>query len=166
MAKGAGKKVAFISSFKPRRCGIATFTSDLITNVSAAAKNHFEPLVVAMRTSNAQTYREPVKFEVRQEVKNDYVCAADYLNFSHVDAVSLQHEFGLFGGPAGSYINLLLGRLNAPVITTLHTVLDDPAPDYYQAMVDVCNLSYQIITMNERGVRMLRDIYGVSDTRI
>jgi glycosyltransferase involved in cell wall biosynthesis len=166
MAKGAVKKVAFISSFKPRRCGIATFTSDLITNVSTAAKGHFEPLVVAMRASDSHTYREPVKFEIRQEVKNDYVCAADYLNFSHVDVVSLQHEFGLFGGPAGSYLNLLLGRLNAPVITTLHTVLDDPAPDYYQALVDLCNLSYQIITMNERGIRMLRDIYGVSDTRI
>jgi glycosyltransferase involved in cell wall biosynthesis len=166
MAKGAVKKVAFISSFKPRRCGIATFSSDLISNISSAARGHFEPLVVAMRASDAHTYREPVKFEIRQEVKNDYVCAADYLNFSHVDVVSLQHEFGLFGGPAGSYINLLLGRLNAPVITTLHTILDDPAPDYYQALVDVCNLSYQIITMNERGVRMLRDIYGVSETRI
>ncbi len=166
MAKGAVKKVAFISSFKPRRCGIATFTSDLINNISAAARGHFEPLVVAMRASDSPTFHEPVKFEIRQEVKNDYVCAADYLNFSHVDVVSLQHEFGLFGGPAGSYLNLLMGRLNAPVITTLHTVLDDPAPDYYQALVDVCNSSYQIITMNERGIRMLRDIYGVSDTRI
>lgn len=166
MAKGVAKKVAFISSFKPRRCGIATFSGDLISNIRAAAKSRFEPLVVAMRAGDSQNYSEPVKFEVRQEVKNDYVCAADYLNFSHVDAVSLQHEFGLFGGPAGSYINLLLNRLSAPVITTLHTILDDPSPDYYQALVDVCSASYQIITMNERGIRMLRDIYGQPDSKI
>jgi glycosyltransferase involved in cell wall biosynthesis len=166
MAKGVVKKVAFISSFKPRRCGIATFSSDLITNLTAAAKGRFEPMVVAMRAGDSHTYSEPVKFEVRQEVKNDYVCAADYLNFSHVDVVSLQHEFGLFGGPAGSYINILLNRLNAPVITTLHTILDDPSPDYYQALVDVCSASYNIITMNERGIRMLRDIYGQPDSRI
>ena len=166
MAKGAARKVAFISSFKPRKCGIATFTSDLIDNVSAAAKGQFEPLVVAMRAVDSGTYREPVKFEIRQEVKTDYVCAADYINFSHVDAVSVQHEFGLFGGLAGSYLNLLLRRLNAPVITTLHTILDDPAPDHYQALVDVCNCSYQVITMNERGIDLLRDIYRISGDKV
>ncbi len=166
MDKGAARKVAFISSFKPRKCGIATFTSDLIDNVLAAAKGQFEPLVVAMRAVDSGTYREPVKFEIRQEVKTDYVCAADYINFSHVDAVSVQHEFGLFEGPAGSYLNLLLRRLNAPVITTLHTILDDPAPDYYQGLVDVCNCSYQVITMNERGIDLLRDIYGISGDKV
>jgi glycosyltransferase involved in cell wall biosynthesis len=166
MAKGTKKKVAFISSFPPRRCGIATFTSDLINSASTAAKVQFEPLVVAMRMDNKLRYKDPVKFEIRQEVKSDYICAADYINFSHVDLVSVQHEFGLFGGDAGSYLSLLLKRLKTPIITTLHTVLDDPEPAYQKSLVDVCNASYKVITMNKRGLTMLHDIYGISGKKV
>jgi glycosyltransferase involved in cell wall biosynthesis len=165
MAKSTAKKVVFISSFPPRKCGIATFTSDLIDSTALAAKGEFEPLVVAMR-SEGNKYDNPVKFEIRQNVKSDYICAADYLNFSHVDVVSVQHEFGLFGGEAGSYLSLLLNRLKAPVITTLHTVLDDPSPSYFKSLVDICKASYKVITMNERGVSMLRDIYNIPTRKI
>jgi len=166
MTKGSGRRVAFISSFPPRKCGIATFASDLITSVTSAGKGQFQPLVAAVRSDNVLKYDDPVKFEIRQNVKSDYICAADYLNFSNVDLVSVQHEFGLFGGSAGSYLNLLLNRLNAPVITTLHTVLDDPAPSYYESLVEVCNASYRVITMNERGVDMLADIYDVPRKKV
>jgi len=165
MAKGSPKKVVFISSFLPRKCGIATFTSDLIKSTTSAAKGEFEPLVVAMRSGD-QKYDDPVKFEIRQNVKNDYICAADYINFSHVDVVSVQHEFGLFGGDAGAYLSLLLNRLKAPIITTLHTVIDEPDPAYHKSLVDVCNASYRVITMNERGVSMLRDIYNIPTKKI
>ena len=165
MAKSTPKKVVFISSFPPRKCGIATFTSDLIDNTSLAAKGEFEPLVVAMRAEDNK-YNDPVKFEIRQNVKSDYICAADYINFSHVDLVSVQHEFGLFGGEAGSYLSLLLDRLKAPVVSTLHTVLDDPSPPYFKSLVDLCKASYKIITMNERGVSMLRDIYNIPTRKI
>jgi glycosyltransferase involved in cell wall biosynthesis len=162
MAKTSAKKVAFISSFSPRRCGIATFTADLIESIALAAKGDFEPLVVAMRSDSTLKYSDPVKFEIRQNVKSDYICAADYVNFSHVDLVSVQHEFGLFGGDAGSYLSLLLNRLKAPIITILHTLLDDPTPAYRESLLDICNASYKVITMNERGISMLRDIYGIS----
>ncbi|MHC4581324.1 MAG: glycosyltransferase family 4 protein [Planctomycetota bacterium] len=163
--ESTAKKVVFISSFLPRKCGIATFTSDLAKSTAAAAKGGFEPLVVALRSGDHK-YEDPVKFEIRQNVKSDYICAADYINFSHVDVVSVQHEFGLFGGEAGSYLSLLLNRLKAPIITTLHTVLDEPSPAYRKSLVDVCNASYRVITMNERGVEMLRDIYGVSARKV
>ena len=166
MAKGSTKKVAFISSFLPRKCGIATFTSDLIKSVTSAAKGQFEPLVVAMRADNNLRYEDPVKFEIRRNVKNDYICAADYVNFSNVDLVSVQHEFGLFGGDAGSYLSLLLNRLKAPVITTLHTVLGSPGGEYHKALVEVCNTSYRVVTMNERGFRMLRESYGISSKKV
>jgi len=166
MARSTTKKIAFISSFPPRKCGIATFTSDLIKNIKLTAKSNFEPLVVAMRADSELRYNDPVKFEVREKVKNDYICAADYINFSHVDVVSVQHEFGLFGGSAGSYLSLLLNKLHAPIITTLHTVLDDPNESYFNSMVDVCEASYKIITMNERGVTMLENIYGVERGKI
>ena len=165
MAKGTTKKVAFISSFLPRRCGIATFTSDLIRSATTAAGGEFEPIVIAMRSDDLK-YNDPVKFEIRENVKNDYICAANYINFSNVDLVSVQHEFGLFGGDAGSYLNLLLSRLNAPIITTLHTVLNEPGADYYQSMVDLCNCSYKVITMNKQGVNMLQDVYGVPAHKI
>jgi len=166
MAKGPKKKVVFISSFPPRKCGIATFTSDLIKNSVSASKGELEPLVVAIQSDIELKYTEPVKFEIRQDVKSDYICAADYINFSHVDLVCAQHEFGLFGGEAGNYLNLLLNRLKPPIITTLHTVLDDPNPSHHESLVGVCNASYKIITMNERGVSMLRDIYGISEKKI
>ena len=166
MAKGSKRKVAFISTYPPRKCGIATFTSDLIRSTKAAAKGQFEPLVVAMRSDNDLKYNDPVKFEIRQDVKSDYICAADYINFSHVDLVSVQHEFGLFGGDSGSYLGLLLNRLKTPIITTLHTILDKPEPDTYKSLVDVCNASYKIITMNERGLEMLNDIYGISGKKV
>jgi len=166
MAKGPKKKVVFISSFPPRKCGIATFTSDLIKSTLSASKGEFEPQVVAMCSDKELKYAEPVKFEIRQDVKSDYICAADYINFSHVDLVCAQHEFGLFGGDAGNYLSLLLNRLKAPIITTIHTVLDDPNEAYRKSMVEVCEASYKVITMNERGVKMLQDIYGVPNKKI
>ncbi|MHC4534021.1 MAG: glycosyltransferase family 4 protein [Planctomycetota bacterium] len=165
MPKSSPKKVVFISSFLPRKCGIATFTSDLIHSTALAAKGAFEPLVVAMQSGD-QKYQDPVKFEIRQNVKSDYICAADYINFSHVDAVCVQHEFGLFGGNAGAYLGLLLNRLKAPIITTLHTVSDEPGQAYSKSLVDVCNVSYKVITMNKRGVGMLRDIYHIPAKKI
>lgn len=166
MANETSRKVAFISSYLPRRCGIATFCNDLTKSISACAGNAFEPLIVAMVSSHEHQYSSPVKFEIRKNVKNDYVCAADYLNFSHVDVVSVQHEFGLFGGSAGDYLNLLLKRIDAPIITTLHTILNEPASEYRQSLVDACDLSNKIIVMNVRGVSMLRDIYGINPSKI
>ena len=166
MTKSSVRKVAFISSFPPRRCGIAAFTSDLVRSVSGAGGKEFEPLVVAMQSGSDCQYANPVKFEIRCNVKNDYVSAADYINFSHVDVVSAQHEFGLFGGGAGSHLNLLLRRVNAPIITTLHTILDEPEPAYYRSTIDICDASHKVIVMNERGIRMLRDIYGVSTKKV
>jgi len=166
MVKDAKKRVVFISTFPPRKCGIATFTADLIKNASLAVEGGFEPLVVTMRSDNTVKYNDPVKFEIRQNVRRDYICAADYINFSHVDLVSVQHEFGLFGGEAGSYLSLLLRRLKAPVVTTLHTVLDKPAPEYFKSMMDVRDCSDVVVTMNERGLSMLGDIYGIREEKI
>jgi len=166
MVKEAKKRVVFLSTFPPRRCGIATFTADLIRSTGAAAQGNFEPLVVTMRADGRLKYENPVKFEIRQNVRSDYICAADYINFSHVDLVSVQHEFGLFGGEAGSYLSLLLKRLKAPVITTLHTVLDEPPEAFRKAMTDACECSEKVVTMNERGVTLLRDIYGIPTDRV
>ena len=166
MAARQKKKIAFVASYLPSKCGIATFTSDLIESTAMAATDLFEPLVVAIRSNSDLDYADPVKFEIRQNVRSDYGCAADYINFSHVDIVSLQHEFGLFGGEAGAYLTLLLERLKAPIVTTLHTVLKDPSPAYEKSMLDVCRYSSRIVTMNEKGVEMLEQVYGVPANKI
>jgi len=161
------KKVAFVSSYPPRKCGIATFTSDLVTNLNKAAEGeNFQPLVVAMRVDSSTEYDEPVKFEIRRNVKRDYISAADYINFSRVDLVSVQHEFGLFGGDAGAHINLLLDRLKMPVFTTLHTVINRPSSPYCKSMLELCRASDRLITMNQRGVEILDKLYNVPPEKI
>ncbi len=157
--------MAFVCSFPPRKCGIATFSSHLIRSIAESAGGKIEPLVVAVR-SDADRYSDPVKFEIRYGVKKDYICAADYINFSHVDLVCVQHEFGIFGGEAGDYLTLLLNRVNAPVVTTLHTVLDEPSTAMRKNLIDVCNASHKVITMNELGIDMLQNIYGVPAEKI
>jgi len=160
------RRIAYISSFLPRKCGIATFTSDLIKGVAATAGKNLEPVVIAMQSKWGHRYREPVRCVVRQNNRRDYIRAAEYINSSDVDVVSLQHEFGLFGGEGGAYISLLLDRLKADVITTLHTVLERPSTEYFNSLVDVCKASRKVIVMNRRGIRMLREIYGVPGSKI
>ncbi len=160
------KKVAFISSYLPRQCGIATFTSDLINSVELAGGEEFRPVVIAMESGAELQYDKLVKLKIRKDVKSDYVSAADCINVSDVDVVSVQHEFGLFGGEGGSYLSLLLERLNKPVVTTLHTVLEKPPEEYFNSLVDVCEASERVIVMNTRGIKMLRDIYSVPEWKI
>ena len=159
-------KVAFIASYLPRKCGIATFTSDLINNMKHAAGEEFEPEVFAMQSRNELQYHKPVKLTIRKNVKYDYLSVADYINSSDIDAVSVQHEFGLFGGDGGSHLSILLKRLNKPVITTLHTILEEPPSEYFDSLTDVCRASDKVIVMNKRGIGMLWDIYGIPKEKI
>ncbi|HUV42216.1 MAG TPA: glycosyltransferase family 4 protein [Sedimentisphaerales bacterium] len=158
--------VVFVSSFVPRKCGIATFTSDLVNGVGISASDGFRPTVVAMQSGPELRYDKPVRFRIRKEMEHDYIHAADYVNFSSADVVCLQHEFGLFGGAAGAYINLFLERVNKPVITTLHTVLENAPSEYFRSLSDVCQASECVVVMNKRGIKMLRDIYGVPAGKI
>jgi glycosyltransferase involved in cell wall biosynthesis len=160
------RKAAFISSYSPRKCGIAAFTSDLIKNMKLAGGEEFEPHVFAMQSETCLEYDETVKLKIRKDVKSDYISAAEYINLSDIDFVSVQHEFGLFGGDGGSYLGLLLRRLHKPVITTLHTVLEQPPTEYFDSLTDVCKASNKVIVMNKRGIKILRQIYDVAEEKI
>lgn len=166
MTRQPSKRVAFVSSYLPRRCGIATFASHLIKNMALAGREEFEPTVIAMQSGYETRYSEPVRVTIRKDVKYDYIRAANYINSSDIDVVSVQHEFGLFGGCAGSYLNILLRKLNKPVITTLHTVLQSPSTEYFDSLNDTLKASDKIIVMNSRGVKMLVDIYGTPARKI
>ena len=111
-------------------------------------------------------YPPEVRFEIDEQDLDSYLRAADFLNFSNTDVVCLQHEYGIYGGPAGSHILGLLRDLRMPVVTTLHTVLKDPNPDQRQVLEELCELSARVVVMTERGRQFLRDVYRVPDGKI
>jgi glycosyltransferase involved in cell wall biosynthesis len=159
-------RIAFIGNSLPRHCGIATFTTDLQQAI-AASDAGVETCIVAM-TDNGNTYGYPaaVRHQVRDKRVEDYVRAAGFLNAGRFDAVSLQHEFGIFGGEAGDHIMALLSRLTMPVITTLHTVLAEPAPEYRDVLDRVVDASSRIVVMAEKGRKLLRTVYRVPAEKI
>jgi len=159
-------KIAFISSWLPRRCGIATFTSDLVAHAGRAAAGRMSPLVIAMESSKTLHYGDEVNLVVHKDQKKDYIAAADYINFNGVQLVSLQHEFGLFGGDDGAYITLLMERLGMPVVTTLHTILQHPSPHQREVVRDIAETSTKVVVMSRRGVSMLREIYDIEPQKI
>lgn len=166
MPRDTVKRIAFVSSFSARECGAAAFTSELIAGMKLASGGEFEPVVIAVERDNRAEYCEAVRRTISRDDRYDYVRAADYINFSDVEAVSVQHELGVFGGAAGSYLNLLLQRLNKPVVTTLHTVLEKPSTEHFDFFCDLCQASDKVVVTNKRGVRMLQRIYGVPQGKV
>ena len=120
------RRIAVIGNSLPRRCGIATFTTDLQRAISNSRPN-LQTCIVAM-TDHGQTYDYPasVALQIKDDSIEEYVRAAAFLNAGRFDVVCLQHEFGIFGGEAGAHILELLSRLTMPIVTTLHTVLAKP----------------------------------------
>ena len=160
------RKIAFVGDYLPRKCGIATFTSDLLTSVTAAHPQS-QCLAVAVTDIKAgYEYPEVVRFEIEEQDLPSYLRAADFLNISNVDIVCLQHEFGIFGGPAGGHILALLRELRMPIITTLHTVLREPKLEQRRVMHELISLSTRLVVMVERGRLMLQEIYQASPSKI
>jgi glycosyltransferase involved in cell wall biosynthesis len=160
------KSVAFIGNSLPRRCGIATFTNDLHKAVKSSAVQ-LETCIVAMNDDGqAYSYPPEVKFQIRENAPEDYVRAAEFLNGERYDIVSLQHEFGIFGGEAGNHILALLARLDMPVVTTFHTVLSHPTQAQHSVQCRIAELSSIVVVMAEKARELLRAVYGVPDEKI
>lgn len=160
------QRVAFVGDYLPRKCGIATFTHDLHTSF---ARNHpaIDCLVVAMNDiADGYPYPPAVRFEVQEQQLGSYQRAADFLNSRNTDVVCLQHEFGIFGGPAGSHVLTLLRELRMPVVTTLHTVLAEPTADQRRVLSELVERSARLIVMTERSRAILRDRFDVPDAKI
>ena len=158
-------RIAFVGTYPPRRCGIATYTHDLCT---AVARNlaGAECLVVPVADADEQDHPPEVRFTIPADSLPAYRRAADYLNLANVDVVSLQHEYGIFGGPAGGHVLTLLRGLTIPVHTTLHTVLAEPSAEQRQVMEELVERSARLAVMTERGLRLLEEIYGVDPQRV
>ncbi len=158
--------IAFIGNYAPRRCGIATFTHDLHNAVSLASPA-LKTCVVAMTDDERDyDYPEIVQVQIHDEAVDEYIRAAAFLNDGNYDVVSLQHEFGIFGGEAGGHIMELLSRLSMPIITTLHTILPNPTPIQDAVMREIIGVSAKLIVMAEKGRELLRSVYGVPTEKI
>ena len=158
------RKVAFLSDYVPRQCGIATFTADLHAAISSQYPT-VQCLVVSVSDGDYD-YPEEVRFEVPDQDLQAYGRAADFLNLNGADVLSVQHEFGIFGGPAGSHLLATLGGVRMPVVTTLHTILRDPDADQRRVFGELARLSARLITMTQKGAEFLREIYGIPEEKI
>lgn len=159
-------RLAFVGNSLPRRCGIATFTNDL-QHAVALSRPSSEAIIVAMN-DGGQSYNYPpvVRVQINDEKLRDYTRAAEILNAGQFDAVSLQHEFGIFGGDAGANVLALLSRLNMPVVTTLHTVLSDPKPIQRRVLSDIVGISSKVVVMAEKAKDLLVSTYDVRARKI
>ena len=159
-------RVAFIGNYLPRQCGIATFTTDLC---EAIATEYTSTTFIALPvndTAAGYAYPPRVRFELQEKDIESYRRAADFLNINNVDLVSLQFEYGIFGGRAGSHILTLLRELRMPVVTTLHTILRDPDREQRRVLEQVTALSDRLVVMSERGAEFLQEIYRVPPDKI
>ena len=160
------RRVAIVGNHPPRRCGIATFTSDLRQAIQGLSPK-IETITLAMSDpGHTHDYGAEVAVEIARDEPSAYTAAADFLNQADIDVVSLQHEFGIFGGPAGDLILSFLRRLRMPVVTTLHTVLTHPDPEQRRVMDELIARSARLIVMARKGAEILTATYGVPADKI
>jgi glycosyltransferase involved in cell wall biosynthesis len=159
-------RVAVIGNYLPRQCGIATFTTDLCDAIHAEY-DATELLALPVNdTPEGYSYPPRIRFELSQDELASYRQAADFLNFSNIDLVCLQHEYGIFGGPAGAHILELLRRLQMPAVTTLHTVLREPNPDQRTVIEEIAALSDRLIVMSRQSSEILQEVFHVPISKI
>lgn len=160
------RRIAFLGDYVPRRCGIATFTHHLCEAV-AAQEADAKCIVVAVNDHpDGYDYPRRVRFEIDQKDPDSYLAAADGLNQSQADVLCVQHEFGIYGGQAGSHLLGLLKQLRMPVVTTLHTVLAEPHMAQRRVMDELIRLSDRLVVMARKGGEILRETYGAPDAKI
>jgi glycosyltransferase involved in cell wall biosynthesis len=159
-------RIGMIGNHLPRQCGIATFTTDLSDAITAEYGAAVLSVVAVNAPQSSYAYPKRVRFQISESDISSYRAAANFLNASSVDLVCLQHEYGIFGGKAGSHILELLQRLTMPVVTTLHTILSQPDHDQRIVMRQIAEHSDRLIVMSEHSLRVLRDVFGVRGERI
>jgi glycosyltransferase involved in cell wall biosynthesis len=155
------QRIAFLGDYPPRACGIATFTKDLSDAVAAAAPRSLCYVAAVNDRAGGYHYSDRVRVELQENDLDSYRRAADFLNFNNAEVICIQHEFGIYGGPAGSHLLTLLRELRMPVVTTLHTLLTEPDEQQKEVMDELTRRSDRLAVMARKGVEILRDVYAV-----
>lgn len=160
------KRIAFLGTSPPRRCGIGTFTSDLSEAIARRAPDA-EVWVIAMNQEHEKfQYPERVRFQIQQSEPEDYRRAATFLAINDFDVVCVQHEFGIFGGDDGGLLLEFMSSLRVPIVTTFHTVLQEPSPGQRRIMESLKAISARMVVMSEKAQYMLRDVYDIDPDKI
>ena len=160
------RSVALIGNYPPRRCGIATFTADVHDALLEARPDLVCDVYAMTDEGGGYDYPPEVSFEIRQQHPADYLAAAARLSETLPDVICVEHEFGIFGGPAGEHLMLLLDAVDRPVVSTLHTVLDRPNEDQKRVFERLLARSTRLVVMAEHGREILRRVWNVSDEKI
>jgi glycosyltransferase involved in cell wall biosynthesis len=160
------RRVAFLGNSLPRRCGIATFTTDLQQAVGATGATSDTAIVAMTDDDRHYDYPSVVRLQVPDQKVEEYERAARFLNAEQFDVLSLQHEFGIFGGDAGGHVMTLLSGVDMPIVTTLHTVLATPSPVQRRVLREIVDVSTSVIVMAEKGRQLLRSEYDVPAAKI
>lgn len=160
------RRIAFLGDYVPRRCGIATFTHHLCEAVAAQERDAKCIVVAVNDRPEGYDYPQRVRFQIDQKDLDSYLAAADELNTNRADVLCVQHEFGIYGGPAGGHLLALLRQVRMPVVTTLHTVLEEPDAAQRRVMDELVRLSDRLVVMAHKGADILRDIYQATDAKV
>ena len=164
--KAHPKNIAFIGDYLPRQCGIATFTADLFQSYQQFIPEA-KPIVVSVNDSTeGYDYPNEVRYEFYQHDQDSYRKAAEFLNSKNTEVVCLQHEYGIYGGPAGSYILTLLRALTMPIVTTFHTILKNPDENQLVVLKSIADLSARVVCMSDKGRDFLINIYDIPEEKI
>ncbi len=160
------KKVAFVGNYLPRQCGIATFTTDLCESFASINPGVQCFAIPITDIEEGYQYPERVRFEIKEQDIDTYKAAADFLNLNDVDIVCLQHEYGIFGGKAGSYVLSLLRNQKMLLITTLHTILKNPSIQQRRVMDELLAISDYVVVMSQKGAEILHSIYQTPQDKV
>lgn len=155
--------VAFLTTYPPRECGIATFTQDLINELKKTAL--LETSVIAV-SDQPMHYGEDVLFELRQHDRSSYADIAQKINRSDIDVVVVEHEYGIYGGECGEYLLDLIELLQKPIVATLHTVLPSPNDKQREILKQLCAKSKIVVTMAANSMKVLEDVYDVERNKV
>ena len=153
-------RTAFVATYPPRRCGIATFTRDL-----AGATGDYE-IAALHAPGDADLYPSEVRHRIRRDTLADYLEVARNLNRSGVGAASVQHEYGIWGGDDGEYVLDFVGALAKPAVTTLHTVPQNPSVRQRAILVGLIHASAASVVMSQSAARLLTRVYGIAPNRL
>lgn len=160
-------KVCFISTYPPRKCGIATFSNNLLTSLHQAnlKGESLETFVVALNDDSGYTYPDEVRFSINQNDYDDYGKAAEFIN-ENADVCIIQHEYGIYGGENGLYILSLINKLRTPVIVTLHTILKEPSFLQKIILQQIAKKAEKVVVMSRLAVKFLKNIYHIPEQKI
>lgn len=157
---------AYVSTYPPSECGIATFCKDVATSVAKYTPFSKPSIIAIKRENEIEPYERVVRFQILKEDKQSYFDAAKFINESSIDIVSIQHEFGIYGGPDGEYVLDLLESVKKPAIATLHTVLQNPSPNQKRIIQEMGRLCDCLVVMVKTGRKILTDVYDIDPSKV